>query len=85
MFDEGKKQDWFIVLEPFAWDWEMQSDNSQEVKAAINYMFLRATGLSQEKTITVEYLESHGVQKKDELTPEQKAELSALIKPERQK
>ena len=85
MFDEGKKVDWFIVLEPFAWDWAVQSNSSQEVKAAINYIFLHATSLSQEKTITAEYLESHNVQRKDELTPEQQAELSSLIKPERQK
>ena len=85
VFDEGKRTDWFIVLEPIAYDWMAQINRIEPIKLVMNYIFLRATNLSQERTITVEYLESHDVQRKDELTPEQQAELSALIKPERQK
>jgi hypothetical protein len=43
MFDEGKRTDWMIVLEPVAYTWCLQCDNSDIVKTYLNYIYLKAT------------------------------------------
>jgi hypothetical protein len=85
MFGEGKRVDWFVILEPLLYNWYIQSEDISKVQSYTTYIFLHATSLTKESIIIQEYLQSHNIEKKKDLTPEQQAELAALVKPERQK
>lgn len=43
MFDEGKRTDWMIVLEPIAYNWYLESEDINLVKKYVNYIYLKAT------------------------------------------
>ena len=43
MFAEGKRTDWMIVLEPFAYNWYIQIEDINKVQKCIDYIYLKAT------------------------------------------
>ena len=43
MFGEGKRTDWFIVLEPIAYNWYIQTNDIDTIQEYLNYIFLKGT------------------------------------------